>query len=236
MNHLKIVSKGFETYTGNFGPVTFENGVSIEPVPKMFADRIAAATQVVWIDENGETIEDASVAHRLIRDSAMRAPVLEELPRQTEEEKKAEQRTQLLKVVDADQMQIYSRNDLIALVEKDGVKALRLVGDKWKVKHKQALALIDMILERQSKWIEARNARIQAAGLAEISKENADGGSDVTVAAGGTVGAVDPVVGSSPEQAVSGGASQVDPADAGATASGPENANEGASQPQPKAE
>lgn len=234
MKRLKIVSKGFETYTGAFGPVQFVDGLSVDPVPEIFARRIAAATPVMWVDDDGKELEDASVAHTLVRDATMRAPVLEESPRQSDAEKRAEDRAKVLKVIDADVMQIYSRNELEAVVEKDGVKALRVIGDKWKVKHKQAIALIDMILAQQSKWIDARNERLKAAGVGLEVKEtvdgaDTDGNSDDDSGAGdaGTADLGDPA-GETPA---------ADPAD---SAEGPEtdlasDAVEGESQPEPEA-
>lgn len=160
MKHLKIVSKGFETYTGNLGGIDFVDGMSAHPVPRVFANRLTAAMQMVEVDENGVEIE-AGVAARLITEAAARAPVIEPLQRQTEEEKIAEN-VDVASQATVSDVTFHTREELEAILEKDGIKGLRAVAEPWKVKDRSAVKLMEMILEAQARYTDQRNARIAA--------------------------------------------------------------------------
>ena len=160
MKKLKIVAPGFDGYTGNLGGIDFVDGVSVDPVPRIFANRLSAAMMMVEIDDGSEV--DASVAYRLIAESESRAPVLEELPRQTEEEK-TEENVEMVKRANLSDVVILSRDELEALLAKDGIKGLRDIAKPWGVKERNAVALIELILEAQSKFVSERDARIALA-------------------------------------------------------------------------
>lgn len=173
MKHLKIVSTGFETYTGNLGGVDFVDGVSVDPVPRVFANRLTAAFRMVEIEEDGSEVE-AGVAHRLIADAEKRAPVLEPLERQTEEEKVAES-VEIIKQADTASVTIYTKDELEAILEKDGIKGLRAVAEPWKVKDRSAIKLMELILVAQAQYSEQRDARLAAlAGAVETPAETSD--------------------------------------------------------------
>lgn len=91
MNHLKIVENGWANYTGEFGMVHFENGVSVEPIPDQVAGRLAGLVRCVSCDAEGNELgANPSVAGKLASDRKTGAQVIAESDRQTEEARKAE--------------------------------------------------------------------------------------------------------------------------------------------------
>lgn len=161
---LRISAKGFENFTGPLGVIEFVDGVSAHPVPEPFASRLAASMEMVEVDEDGEE-HPTGIAHRLVAEAKMRAPVLEKLDVLTEAEKRQDS-IDALKKVTADK-KLHTKEELEAILEKDGVKAVREIGYTWDVKHKMAVVLIEMILEKQSEYEVARQKRLEdAAGPA----------------------------------------------------------------------
>lgn len=158
MKYLKITSPGFETYTGNLGGIDFFQGRSVDFVPRLFADRLTAAMQMVEVDADGNE-EPAGVSHRLVADAAERAPMIEPLERQTDEERAAEDQDQLNRAIRSDVV-ILTREELEEIMSKSGIKGLREAAAPWGVKDRNAVALIEQILEAQSAFIADRDAKL----------------------------------------------------------------------------
>lgn len=167
MNYLKIVSKGWAGYTGQLNIITFRNGVSLEPVPDRIADRIAGSVSVVACDENGVEIEgDARVGiqHRLVTESSKRAELTKPLSRQSEDDKTMESKLDAAAVLKAPVEEAYTREDLEKVADESGIKGLRVIGDKWRVKGRSIPELINDILTAQSTFIAKRNALLEQTG------------------------------------------------------------------------
>jgi hypothetical protein len=161
MNYVKIVSKGWAGYTGQLNVISFRNGISTEPVPNGILDRIAAVTQLVACDAEGNEVgegEHLGIQNRMIGGVTMRAPVAVALSRQTDEEKALEGVLDASKVLKAPVEKLYSREELEAIADKAGLKGLREIGDKWKVRSKSIGDLIARILTVQDKFTKQRAA------------------------------------------------------------------------------
>lgn len=171
MNRLKLSGSRWAGYTGNIGTVDFKDGISAYPVPRNIADRLSAAIAMVEVDEEGNELGEAGVVTRVIRDSALRAPVLAPLERQTEAERKVEDLRNTLKANKAPTDTFYTVDELHAIVDEKGIKGLRAIAEPWNVKGKAIPALIEAIIASQNKFLEGKNGVIAA--VAEIKSEEA---------------------------------------------------------------
>lgn len=160
MKHLKITSKGWTGYTGQLGIVAFKDGISVDPVPQNIADRLTGIVQFVEVDAEGKE-EAAGIAHRLVKESAARVPVLETLKRQTEAERIQEEKLEALRKDKPPVEQFFTSAQLEEIASEKGMKGLRVIGDAWGVKHRSIPELINLILRAQAEFLEKRNRRMQ---------------------------------------------------------------------------
>lgn len=173
MKHLKITSKGWAGYTGNLGRVEFKDGVSVEPVTRVLADRLSGLISFVEVDDEGNEAP-TGIAHRLVAESRDRIPVLARLERQSPGDRLQEETLEALRQEKAP-AQVYTGEQLETIASEKGMRGLRLVGDAWGVKHRSIPDLIKLILVAQSQWLEKRNKRLsdlseRAAAAAEEAK------------------------------------------------------------------
>jgi hypothetical protein len=165
MKKLKVVTTRMAGYTGVLGPVRFKDGVSEEYLPRHIRDRMAAAMELIEVDQDGNE-QPAGAQHRLLREYKERAPKLEPLVRQTDAEKTLELTKAALNATKVPTLE--TRDGLEKIAEKGGIKALREIGVKWNVKHRSIPTLIEMILDAQEKGIAARNKKLAD----KIAQEN----------------------------------------------------------------
>lgn len=161
MNYLKIASPAWANYCGVIGTIEFKNGVSVYPVPRIFADKISAAMEMIEVDAEGNEIRPAGGAHRLITESRVRAPIAEKLTAVSQADLDAEERALAAKSDKPPVSRFYEAAELEAIASKGGIKALREVGDQWGVKGKAITALIIEILDAQATWFKERDARLE---------------------------------------------------------------------------
>ncbi|QIG75614.1 hypothetical protein EVC20_043 [Rhizobium phage RHph_Y2_17_1] len=167
MNYLKIVSKGWQGYTGQLNIISFKDGVSTEPVPPRIADRIAASVQVVECDAKGKVPKVAvlvGVQHRLISETAARAAIATSLQTQTDADKSMEAKLDAARSLTAPVETLFTRPDLEKIADDSGMKGLRDIGDKWAVKGRGIPELIEKILAAQSQFLQLRNQKMDQAG------------------------------------------------------------------------
>lgn len=165
MKKLKVASPTWLGYTGPLGNVAFVDGVSVDFLPRVVRDRLSASMEFVEIDEEGNEAA-AGVAHRLVDESAARAPVIEPMERQSDEDKKSENVKAVLEGVK--NAEVNTREELEEIAAKGGIKALREVADRWGVKHRSIPVLIEMILGAQDSFVAARNKKLEDAATAEL--------------------------------------------------------------------
>lgn len=153
---LRLTQKGYENYSGPIGAYEFVDGVSEELIPLNARNRLAAAFQMVEIEEDG-TAHDASVAARMLRDRELQASLAEPLARMSEADKAAENISSLL---GAEALKpLYSRAALEAVAEEAGIAGVRVIAEAWDVRSKSIPDLIQMIEKAQADY---RTDRIEA--------------------------------------------------------------------------
>lgn len=155
MKKLKLVSAGWETYTGWLNAVEFSEGISVNPVPQNIADRISGTMRVVEIEDDGTELGQAGAAARLKDGATIRAEVVQPLARATEEELKEEAERDAAAAAEkarlAEVKKSYTKEELEEIADKDGIKGLREVGDTLGVRGRAIPELIDDILTAQEK-------------------------------------------------------------------------------------
>lgn len=161
---IKIIKRGFEKYSGFLGPIRFEDGVSVDVVPFYLVNRIAASLEVAYLDED-EAEAPAGAAVALMENLTTRANEVEELARQTEDERTLEQRAAAVARDRAPVDKFFTKEELETVADK-GIKALREVAQPWGVKGRAIPELVREILAAQSAYLKDRDARRAAVGLA----------------------------------------------------------------------
>lgn len=170
MKKLKITAPQWANYTGSLGVVHFTNGVSDEFVPDHIRRRLSIGMEMIEIDVDGNESRN-SAAYKLLSTNTIHAPVNAPLSRQTETEKAREDLS--IAMESGKQSTFYTRENLEAIADKEGIKGLREAAEIWDVKHRSIPALIDMILAAQEKFLEKRKKRIDSAIEKEVAENNA---------------------------------------------------------------
>lgn len=154
--HLRIVQKGFENYTGPIHMYDFVDGVSTEPMSRNERDRISACFQCTEIAENGKE-KSAGVASRLVSDTLERAPKVEALDRQSDDDKAAEDEDVKNRV--GENVEILTEDELDKIIDEGGINALREIADKWNVKDRSIPVLRQKVLDAQESFQSKRKAQ-----------------------------------------------------------------------------
>jgi len=129
---IRIIQAGSENFTGDFGPVPFENGVSTRDVTNVEAQRLAGIIAV-------ETVEDTP------RNPSMAQVIIDthETPMHSEMLSTAHKSIQ-------DPVKKYTEGELMAIADKDGIAGLRPIGASMHVKSNSIRGLIEAILKAQN--------------------------------------------------------------------------------------
>lgn len=147
---IRITQAGFERFTGDFGVIAFVDGVSAGDVSGVEIDRLAASIGIV----DAETGEPIGVANRIVTHHADTAPVLGRLP--TAAELEGEPEPAAPAPVDDGMPTFHTAEELGALADAGGIKAVREVAAKWDVRGKAIAELIGEILDAQEKFKKSR--------------------------------------------------------------------------------
>ncbi len=153
MNRIRITQEGWAGFTGNIGGVEFADGVSIETVPQIAADRIACS--VLCVNADSEAGEQVGISARYIENQAIQMDVEEALPVITDEEIAAS-------IVAASQKTVevyFTGEELEAIADEKGINGLRAIAEPLGVKARAIPDLISNILKAQ----DAIRVRIAAA-------------------------------------------------------------------------
>lgn len=142
---IKIDEVGYENYTGVLGLVEFVDGVSVNDVAEGEVNRMAAVLRVVSVDSEKQLgalvdyAKDSQVGfeqegkHSVGADSpAAFVDVDTSIPEGSAKE-------------------TYTREELEALADKEGINGLRVIGDSLKVQSTSIKGLIGAILNATSK-------------------------------------------------------------------------------------
>lgn len=161
LKRLKIVNPRYANYNGYLGIAEFVGGVSVKAHPVSVRRRLAAAMQMVEIDDVGAESAASPADVLAERGRSTPAPIIAEAKRQTEAGKQNENLEQTLKGNTPPDI-VRNRADLEAVADKQGIVGLREIGAKWGVKHRNINDLMNLILRAQSEYLESRNFKTKA--------------------------------------------------------------------------
>lgn len=147
---IRIVQRGFETFTGILGSIQFKDGVSVEPVSQAEAERIGCFTRI----EDATTGQRISLTERMVQ---TRTKNHTDLGLSVERTTKPLERTTTgkvkTKVKPAELPKTaYEREDLEQLADVGGIAELRKFAKQWNVNGKTIVEIIEslMALKAQS--------------------------------------------------------------------------------------
>ena len=149
---IRLKEKGFESFTGFMGEVEFKDGVSVEDVPRMFADRIAAAMRTETVD--GKEIGELA---RLRENKDMPAPDVisqqtkrdQEEAKEAKEEAKEEPKGDIVEEWTMPEMTWYTKEELGAIADEKGIEGLREIAEPLGVKGRAIIEIINGVVKKQ---------------------------------------------------------------------------------------
>lgn len=167
MKHIRITQPGWEGYNGLFCDMNFVDGVSEEIATQRMVDRCAALLQVEQIEVTqgaAEVVTPVGLGARIEGNLQKEAEVLEPMQR-AEDEAPAPVSTPA-----PEPLQLYTEAELQTIADEQGIKGLRVIGDKLSVKGRAIPEIVREILEAQSKieTLRANDAEIAAQAAATV--------------------------------------------------------------------
>lgn len=129
---LKLLAPGYTDYTGLFGIVEFENGLSVEDVSEQAANRIACIVSAAW--EDGGIV---GVADRLLAGANVQAPDMYA---------KREEIEYIDPTGKSGGGAAWTKEELGEIADKNGIAGLREIGEPAGVKGNSIVGLIDAIV------------------------------------------------------------------------------------------
>jgi hypothetical protein len=144
---LRILQEGWETFTGQLGVNTFQDGLSVEDMLPRDAVRIAAQMFALW--EDGSTPTLGSEFGQLL---SMSAPIVGE-GHDENHVVVPQNDTALISegAAPAEKVAKHSFETLSKVVDEKGIAGLREIGNEFNVKAKAVGELMNLILEAQAK-------------------------------------------------------------------------------------
>ncbi|HHT4259130.1 TPA: hypothetical protein ACTYZB_004797 [Klebsiella variicola] len=133
---VRLLESTFKGYTGLMCGVHFENGVSVNELPFVDQQRICSSMRAETID--GRNVSASGVYSERY-----------ELNAADVKEQAAEPVTNMSRGVAEPGIQIYTREELEAVADNEGIAGLRAIGSSLGVKAKGIVEMIDGILKAQ---------------------------------------------------------------------------------------
>lgn len=146
--HVRLIERGFEKYTGMLGDIEFQDGVSVERLGRMQIDRIASAMRC----ESHDGVQLGAAA-RLVQGKHMGAPnvnshqvavkapdAMESHPVKAEDPESPEPSTNA---------KFYTRDQLEVIADAKGILGLRQIAEPLGVKARSVNELMDEIVKAQ---------------------------------------------------------------------------------------
>lgn len=151
---LRLTAPGFEEYNGQMGVIMFENGLSTTDVLPVDAIRIAGVMGAEWEDGSA-----ANVGQMYLNAMDTPAPALQEQRGKSEEVRESahaqrHEKAEVKDVIVTAQPALYTREQLAAIADKDGIAGLRDIGAEFGVKGNSINGLIDGIMKAAGKEAE----------------------------------------------------------------------------------
>jgi hypothetical protein len=160
---IKIVEKGYQGFTGHLGQIEFVDAVSVNDFNVREALNLGGYLRIVEVDEAGNELGPVSHAAELASSRNISAKVVEPLKRGVGDKAPdvVEQNAGKTVVVAPDPLpkpevdaelagKVWTRAELEAVADKDGIKGLRDVATPMGVKGVAIPKLIDDILAAQT--------------------------------------------------------------------------------------
>ena len=156
---IRIVERGWETYTGPFGTISFVNGVSVGAPDFIAADRVASEMKVV----DYETNLPIGPQHRMIEERISPIEMVPELPKAPEPTEAVVEEEKIPEPTEPDK--VWTPEELEDLADKEGIKGLRReIGDAIGAKGRAIPELIEDILRVQDERARATLSRLPREG------------------------------------------------------------------------
>lgn len=145
---IRLTQPGWENYTGQMGIVLFENGVSVEDVPRVQAMRISAS--MFCESEDGESL---SITQDIITANHNEAPVMPDnlgVDTSVEPEVPAPAENPVVPPVSeteqVDGPKVYTVAALEAIADEHGIAGLRVIADPLGIKSRSVQGLLDELI------------------------------------------------------------------------------------------
>lgn len=135
---LRITERGWENYSDYLAGIKFENGISVDAVAPSVANQIGSTLRVEAIDDGAQVGEAAQWKNAQTTKAAVVTPLSEKTPDTIAPE--------AAKTVSVEK---YTREQLEAIADAEGIGGLRAIGEKFGVKGRGIVELITEILKAQ---------------------------------------------------------------------------------------
>lgn len=136
---LRITQKGWETFSDVLLGIKFEAGISVEPVAPAIANQLGSILLVEAIDDAAQ-VGAAAQMQNTYNDTAK---VVEALTKVTPKTVSVEE------VKETKTFVTYTREELEAIADKDGINGLRTIAEHYGIKGRSINELITEILRYQ---------------------------------------------------------------------------------------
>lgn len=135
---LKITERGWENYSAFLGSVEFKDGISVHMVSAADAAHIGSIVRCEGIDDDAQVGMGAIMKNTQNTRAQVVKPLVDETPVTTAPAVAA--------TVTAEK---YTRESLEAIADAQGINGLRVIGEKYGVKGRGIVELINEILRAQ---------------------------------------------------------------------------------------
>lgn len=139
MKKLRMIQSGWESYTGAFGGIEFQDGQSVEEVPPAVARYIAGIVQIETVETDPSIAPTNPSTTQLVLDSQCTQMPISDLPTMTEDGA----------VITSDGVIKHTQETLEKIADENGITGLRNIAAKLDVKGKSIAELIKGILNAQ---------------------------------------------------------------------------------------
>jgi hypothetical protein len=143
---VKIVEKGWETFSDNIGGVDFVDGVSVREITEYEIARIAGSIQVVNL-ETGKQLNDAATLSDNIGTVLEPRPDASVITQKQFDQLNANDAPTKPEIVGA---KVYTNDELLKIADEKGIQGLRDIAAPLGVKGRAIPELIENILAAQA--------------------------------------------------------------------------------------
>jgi hypothetical protein len=143
---IKIIEKGWETFSDNMGGIEFKDGVSVEAVSEYEISRVASSIQVIDL-ETGKQLNDAATLSENIGTVLEPRPDASVITQKQFDQLNANPAETKPEVVGA---KVYTNDELLKIADEKGINGLRDIGNALGVKGRAIPELIENILAAQA--------------------------------------------------------------------------------------